>query len=170
MSHYLDFDLEEARNAKPPRPSRASPEKKSNPRPSEGRWRWAEPEEGEFVRVRMKEADLHYRLAGLYNSLCSLDWEEVRYFGAACGHVWNDLSPEEYERIRPDYPTAPPQNCYPEEWIGYGTWWLLFWHRELPEGLKQIALKPDPLIRQIPERTKDEMAAVAARRYGPKEK
>lgn len=165
MTQYLDFDLEQARTQPKPRPSRASPEKRSSPKPSEQRWRWAEPEDTNPV---VTEKGLHEALAKLYNSLCSLDWWEVRLYGATCGEVWNALPAAEYERIRPDYPTAPPHDCYPEEWIGYGTWWLLFWHRELPEALKSIALKPSPLMRRIPEKTKDEMALVAARRYGPK--
>lgn len=165
MSHYLDFDLEEARNAKPPRPSRASPEKRSNSKPSEGRWRWATEEEKPIATER----ELHESLAKLYNSLCSLDWWQVRVWGQVCGEMWNALSEREYERIRPDYPTAPPQGCEPEEWIGYGTWWLLMWHREVPAVIREIALKPDPLMKQIPEKTREEMATVAARRYGPKE-
>lgn len=160
---FLDLDLEEQRKA-PPRSPRASPEKRSSPKPSETqRWRWAEPEE------QITEAQLHEKLAKLYNALCSLDWHDVFVYGAACGYTWNMLPVEEWRRIRPDYPTAPEQGAYAEEWIGYGTWWLLFWHRELPEALKKIALKPDPLMKVFPERTKDEMAMVAQRRYGPKE-
>ena len=166
MAQYMDFDLEQARTEKKPRQPRASPEKRSSPKPSEGTWRFAKAEEKPIAG----EKQLHEALANLYNSLCSLDWVDVRVFGAVCGHVWNTLALDEYERIRPDYPTAPPHNCYPEEWIGYGVWWLLFWHRELPEELKKIALKPDPVLRRFPERTADEMAMVAQRRYGPKEK
>lgn len=167
MTQYLDFDLEQGRDEKKPRQPRASPERKSSPKPSESRWRWATEEDQQEPRVT--EDDLHQALAKLYNSLCSLDWAEVNARGVVCGSIWNDLSGVEYERIRADYPTAPPLNCYPEEWIGYGTWWLLFWHRELPEELKKIAVERDPLMRYIPEKTKEEMAMVAARRYGPKE-
>ena len=161
---YLDLDLEAQRTAPKPR-SRDSHDKKSFVKPNTQRWRWATPEPEEPYTT---EDALLGRLSELYNSLCSLDWTMVRVQGEACGHTWNLLPVEEYERIRGDYPIAPPHDCYPEEWIGYGTWWLLFWHLELPQEIRKIALKPDPLMRVIPERTKEEMAVVAKRRYGPK--